>query len=282
MQPLKLTIVLALALAIVSCKKENNVNEHPDGELGNRLIKTVQITPSTGDTTTFTYKWNVNGELIEYRTVDNKNPTAFNSDVLINRAEDGKISKIIKRPHPINVNDSDVYLFEYTPGTNMLRYVINFHYTSFGNSKDSLIFTYNSAGKITSREFLHDFLGTIKPRFKQTFEYDGKGNLIKSFDYSHGASMYSDKKTTTYSFDGHKAAMVLGVECFFIMDPINVSVNNLIGKVTDATLTGELYTTVVTDLAFNSFDRPTQLTTTGTGSGGFLGHQYQLTFFYQQ
>ena len=273
MRKSKLTIALGLILAIVSCKKEDETPEP-------RLVKVVQITPSPADTITNTLKWDANGKLLEYKTVGTANPSVSNTEIMINRAADGKINKIInKTTEPINVNDSVVYTFYYIPGTNRLAYVISIDYGLYGNTKDSSIFTYNAAGKIASKEIFQNFLGSFKPSFKQGFEYDGMGNITRINYFLFDGNSYSQKGQDVNTYDNHKAAMPLGEECFMILEPINASVNNLVGQVSNYTLSGENRTMVISDLVFNSFDRPAKFTMTTTANV-FINLQ-NMTYYYQ-
>jgi hypothetical protein len=279
MRKSKPTMILGLVLAMISCKKEEGTTDLPGGQNVN-LVKVVQITPATGDTITVTLKWDSNGKLVEYQTMGTANPSISNTEILINRAGDGKINKIIsKYTDPLNVNDSVVSTFNYITGTNRIAYVIRMDYSFYGNHKDSTIFTYNGAGKIASKEIFEDFLGSYMPGSRQTFEYDGRGNITRIMYFAYDGYSYLQKGQDVNTYDDHKAAMSLGEECFMILDPINASVNNLVGQVSNYTLSGENRTTVISDLVFNSFNRPAKFTMT-TNANVFIDLK-TMTFYYQ-
>jgi hypothetical protein len=285
----KLTLIIGLALALISCQKEisGETPEQPGGGTGggnsngNRLVKAQQVTPASGDTNIVSLKWDASGRLLEYNTDGVVNTIPTQITIKINRASDGKINTILTKSNmTFNFIDSVVSTVHYVPGTNKLAYSFSTQYSSFlGEINDSSVYTYNSAGKIISKESFQDFFGGMEPQAKQTYEYDANGNMTKITDLSHDGVSYSIDGTTINTFDGHKAAVTLGEECFVTIGGENVSVNNMIKKVTNAVASGTTYTVVLSGFQFNSFDRPTKSTlTVNPIPPGYINN---LTYFYQ-
>ena len=283
-------LILGLAVAIVSCQKEitDGTPEQPGGggtggnQNGNRLVKAQQITPSTGDTNIITLKWDAAGRLLEYNTNGVVNSSATQILIKIDRAADGKVTKIFSKSNlPMSFVDSVVSKVYYVPGTSKLAYSISTQYSSFlGEINDSSIYTYNGTGKIIAKESFQDFFGSMEPTSKQTYEYDGNGNITKIIDLSHDGVSYTQDATTVNTYDGHKAAAPLGEEeCFVSLGAANVSVNNLVNQVTNAVSSGSTYTTVVSGITYNSFDRPMKATLTVNPIPP--GYVNNLTYFYQ-
>lgn len=285
----KLTLALGLALALLSCQKEitDGTPEQPGGgtggnQNGDRLVKLVQISPSFGDTNIITCKWDASGRLVEYKSAGVVNTIATNVDTKINRLPDGKIKTIYSKSSlTFNFIDSVISTVYYLPGTNKLAYSINMQYSSFlGEIKDSCIFTYNATGRIIAKETFQDIFGTMDPTARQTYEYDGNGNVTKITDFSYNGGSYDQDAVTINTFDGHKAPFPLGEESYISFNAINSSVNNLVKQVTNAVASGATYTTIVSDLAFNSFDRPTKFTMSATGTNGQSAIN-TVTLYYQ-
>lgn len=284
----KLILALGLAMAILSCQKEitDGTPEQPGGgtggnQNGNRLVKAVQITPATNDTNIITLKWDGSNRLLEYNTNGVVNGIAILITIKINRAADGKINTIFTSSDmPLSFIDSTVTKVYYVPGTSKLKYSFTTQYSAFlGELNDSTIYTYNAADKVISKESFQDFFGSMEPSAKQLYEYDANGNIVKITDQGHDGVSYNTEGTTINTFDNHKSSVSLGEECFVVLGAANVSVNNLVKMVTNSVSSGSTYTTVMSGLEFNSFDRPMKATLTVNPIPP--GYVNNLTYFYQ-
>jgi hypothetical protein len=285
----KLMLMLGLALAMVSCQKEitDGTPEQPGGggtggnTDGNRIVKGVQITPSTGDTNIVTIKWDANGKLLEYNSNGEVNNIVTAISVKISRAADGKINTIVTSSSlPNNFIDSIVTKVFYVPGSSKLAYSVGTSYSMFGEVADSALYTYNGAGKLITKENFLDFFGSMEPSTKQQYEYDGNGNVIKVLDFSHDGVTYVADGTTINTYDGHKGPNTFEeAECFVSLGPALISVNNPIKTVSNAVSSGTTHTLIVTDLLFNSFDRPYSATLTLNPIPP--GYVNKVTYYYQ-
>jgi hypothetical protein len=155
MRTSKLTLILGLALVIISCQKEitDGTPEQPGGggggnTNGNLLVKGIQITPATNDTNIVTAEWDASNRLKVYKTngVVNGFPTQFTST--ISRAADGRITKIFSKTDLVaSFIDSVIYKPTYVGNTTQLEFVYSTQYSSLlGEINDSSVYTYNAAG----------------------------------------------------------------------------------------------------------------------------------------
>lgn len=282
----KLILSLGLILALASCQKEisGDAPEQPGGggnTNGNLLVKGIQITPATSDTNVVTAEWDASSRLKVYKTnvVVNGFPTLFTST--ITRAGDGRITKIFSKTDLIGTFvDSVIYNPTYVGNTTQLKYVYSVQYSSFlGEISDSSVYTYNAAGYVSSKESFQNFWGTMEPAAKETYEYDGNGNVTKISMFQHDGTSYSLASVQTITYSSHKSPVTLGEECVIILGVINSAKNNIAQIVINNVAAGQTNTVVASNMEYNSFDRPIKGTLTVNPIPP--GYVNNVTYFYQ-
>ncbi len=272
-------------MVLFSCQKEIDFDfESPaDGGVGNPngnlLVKATQITLSTNDTNFIGVKWNSANKLIEYSTNGKVNgfPTKFTST--INRGSDGKIQTIVSKTELQNtIMDSIVYKVSYKPATSQLAYVTSTQHSFLGDIEDSTFYTYNAAGRVVTKETHQALFGPMMPSVRQTYEYDGNGNVTKINSFEFTGSGFAPSGTSTYTYTTHKSAITLGEESFIILGGENVSVNGISKLETDATSSGNAYTLTTSNVVYNSFDRPSEAIISVTPNPP--GYQVKVLYYY--
>jgi hypothetical protein len=141
-----------------------------------------------------------------------------------------------------------------------VAYFLSSRQTVFGDINDSTVVTYDANGKAVSKERLSDFpLGILVPFSKEVYEWDANGNVTKITGYAPDANgMYQPSTLSTYTYDAHKAMVVLGEESLAILGAANQSKNNSTKLISNAGGSGNTYTFTYSQFKFNSFDRPTE------------------------
>jgi hypothetical protein len=279
-------IPLLLCLFLFSCQKEvdfANGNGGGNGggtggtSNGDLLVKALQVTTSTNDTNVITFQWDANKRLLAYNTNGKVNGVSLTLSLVITRESDGKIKKIVDNNSLYVIIDSIVHYVHYKTGTTKLDYVISINYsTLLGDLKDSSSFTYNTSGKVFSKEtFAEDLLGGIT-KSKSEYTYDAGGNLItlKGYD-ENGSGGYDLSLTVNYTYSSHKSAVVLGDESYIAMDAENASKSDLIKEVNDN------YTAIFSQQQYNSFDRPAQAHLNAAAQPPFPGFDMKVIYYYQ-
>lgn len=288
---MKYFISLAIVtLLITSCQKDlvDPAGTPPTGggggtSNGDLLVKAISITGA--DSTVINMKWDSNKRLIQYLSSGKTNGIATDSKTDIIRESNGNIKKMINSPMGGSAYvDSIVAYVYYQPGTSKIAYVKDINYSSLiGQFSDSIIITYNAAGKISSKEtYFENFItGMMEKQSKNNYTYDAQGNLLTNVtsiaDPVTGS--YAPGFTITNSYDSHLAPANFGDEAFIVkgLNDESVSPNHIIKKVqigsgTDLTITMSQY-------QFNTSNRPTSelLSVTPVPPGYTL----MVSYFYQ-
>lgn len=281
-----LTALPVLSLLLFSCQKEigfdspTNPGNGGGNTNGDLLVRALQITPSTNDTNTISFKWDVSKRLLEYTSFGRVNGAPVSINITILRESDGKIKNIVSKSSFSQGVDSTVYTVHYQGNTSQLAYVLSTQYSPLGDFKDSSVFTYSSSGQVSSKETFAELFGPMEPLSKQEYTYDGNGNVLQIANYiSDFAGGYISTSGSSYTYDAHKTAIQLGEESFMVLGPENVSKNNMTKYVTNAVSSGSTYTSAFVQQQFNSFDRPIQATLTVSPQPP--GYNMKLFFFYQ-
>jgi len=274
----------SLSMVLLSCQKEVDFSDPPatgGSSNGDLLVKAVQITPGTNDTNTVTLTWDAQRRLTSYNSRGMVNTIPSNIETVISRDGDGRITKILGKANaPFSSSDSVVYEPHYVPNTMQLSYSIGTQYGGpMHGLKDSSVFTYNAAGQVTGKISYSDFFGSWDPVSKQEYTWDANGNVTKITDFAADlfSGTFSESAVTTYTFNSHKNASVMGAESLFFLGAGNMSKNMFTRMVTNAVSSGTTYTTQITGDQYNSFDRPTQATITVT-PGNLVNN---ITYYYQ-
>lgn len=282
-------IGIFLCVFLISCQKEIDWGTGGSGgsgggggsTSGDLLVKALQITPATSDTNTITFQWDTNKRLLVYNSSGKVNSIETDIHYSISRLTDGKISKIVAiSSATAGVIDSIVYLPTYVTSSSKLAYVIDTEYSIIGQIIDSASYTYNSNGMVSSKETSTEILGFTIPSSKESYTYDGNGNVITITDYTaNGVGGYDIAATQTYTYDSHKSSVTLGEESYIVIGAANISKNNGIKIVTNDVTGGQNYSGVFSQQQFNSNDRPTQSSLSVTPQPP--GYDLKLLYYYQ-
>jgi hypothetical protein len=152
-----------------------------------------------------------------------------------------------------------------------------------GQFSDSIIITYNAAGKISSKEtYFENFItGVMEKQSKYNYTYDAQGNLVTNValitDPTTGS--YVPGFTITNSYDSHLAPASFGDDAFVVrgLSDESVSPNHLVKKI--QTGSGIDVTLTMSQFQFNSFNRPTAEVIAFTPVPP--GYTLTATYFYQ-
>ncbi len=282
----------AIVLLISSCQKElvdptgtssgsggsGSGGGSSNGEL---LVKGVSVTGT--DTTIITLAWDSNKRLTQYTTSGKTNGTATNTRINITRETNGNIKKMISLPAGSSgYLDSVVTYVSYQSGSSKINYIKDINYTSvLGNYSDSVLITYNAAGKISVKEtYLENFItGVFEKSLKSNYTYDAQGNLLTNVTSNATNGVYTPATTITNTYDSHLSPANIGDDAFVItaLGEEAVSVNNIIKKV--QTGSGFNLTITMSQQQFNSLNRSTSgvISVTPVPPGYTLNY----TYFYQ-
>jgi hypothetical protein len=282
--------LVIITLLIASCQKDLfDPSGTPTGGGGNGgtsngdlLVKALSITGT--DTTTINLTWDSNKRLSQYLSSGKTNGIVTNSKTDIIRESNGNIKKMINSPMGgTSYVDSIVAFVYYVPGTSKIAYVKDVNYIPGFPFSDSIIISYNSTGKISSKEtFIENiFAGGWMKQSKSTYTYDAQGNLITNSTVTADplTGVYGPAFTITNSYDSHLAAASFGDEAFIVkgISEESVSAKHLIKKV--QTGSGTDNTITMSEFQFNTYDRPTSETI--TFAMGSSGYTLKASYFYQ-
>lgn len=315
MRLLPILCIGLLAITIVSCQKEIDWGTNPSngsgtggtgggtggsggsggttgGSNGDLLVKAVAVTAGTTDTNFIYLTWDANKRLAQYKSTGKTNGIDASAQYDIIRLPNGDIQKIYSKPFtafpgmPVSI-DSMVTEVHYQVGTSKFQYAITTTYSSFLNSKDSVVFVYNTAGKVSTKTTYKESIitGTMDISFKETYTYDANGNVtnVSAQMADPITGTMSNAGSTVMTYNTHKSPWTIGDEAFIILSPENTSVNytdkkvqsgNAGGGNVSGTVTGTL-----TNTQYNSFDRPSKGTITTTPMPP--GYIINYTYYYQ-
>lgn len=267
----KILTALAFGAILTSCQKEisfDDANNNGSGGSGSGgstngdlMVRGLQISPATNDTSILTCTWSSNKQLLVYNSSGNVQGRLVKINHTITRDAAGKINTIISKTFIAGaVSDSVGYRYFYNG--NKVDYILAGRNTILGPQNDSTVLTYNTTNQVVSKETFSDLFGAMEPFAKEEYQYDAAGNIktVTSYTADFLSGSYMQSGSLNYTFDTHKAAVVLGEEAFSIIGAGNISKNNVTKLVTNNVLSGVSYTATVTTANFNSFDRPIQST----------------------
>ena len=281
----------AIILLISSCQKEfvdstgatsTGGGSGSGSTNGNLLVKAVSVTGT--DTTFINLKWDSNKRLAQYLSTGKTNGIVTNSRTDIFRETNGNIKKMINSPIGGGAAfDSVVSFVYYQPGTSKLTYIKDINYVPGFTFSDSMLITYNAAGKISVKEiYFENFItGAMMKQSKSTYTYDTQGNLVTntSLIADPVTGVYAPGFIITNSYDSHLAPASFGDDAFIIrgLSEESVSTNHLIKKV--QTGSGINITLTMSQFQFNSSDRPTAEVIAFTPVPP--GYTLTVTYYYQ-
>ncbi|HEY0039330.1 MAG TPA: hypothetical protein VGB71_01640 [Flavisolibacter sp.] len=265
----KILTALAIGFLLTSCQKEisfgddNNTGSGgtvPGGSAdGDLMVRALQISPATNDTSILTCTWNTNKQLLTYNSNGKVQGTLIKINHNITRDATGKINTIISKTF-VSGAISDSVGYRYFYNGSKVNYILSGRSTILGSLNDSTVLTYNSSNQVISKETFSDLFGSMDPLSKEEYQYDAAGNIkvVTAYTADFFTGTYTQSGFLNYTFDTHKAAVILGEEAFSIIGAGNISKNNVTKLVTNNVTSGTTYTATVTTNNFNSHDRPIQ------------------------
>lgn len=212
-----MALVALTTLAVVSCTKEKSFEEengngggggNSDGALLAKIV--IQLGPDSA-TTTFTYDGS--NRLIQEA---NKGLISFNSDdslMRVTRNTQGIIERVEQIPDPI-LGDPTVWYVRYNATTK--RYTARLTKDSNGNVEDSIAYDYDASGKIVSGTAYVDFGGGVEPLMKETYTYDGVGNLKKVVLSEYDGTAWEEVSEKTMEYDSKTNPLKLAEEAIIL------------------------------------------------------------------
>lgn len=285
----KLIAACFVLVAFASCQKEidwsvSNSTQFPGGQTnGDLLVGGLQLSSNNRDTNRLTLSWDANKRLIRYQSAGRVNGVTLYLDTRIIRDTSGRIALMVSKSDTAAVfTDSTEHRIGYVAGTRRMEYSVSTQRGGFfDGSNDSTRYTYNAAGQVTATLTFNDFFGGYSISGRQDIGYDANGNIISVEDFvaMPFSTVYQKMATTTFTYDNQKAAATLGEEGWFLNSYSLLSKNNVIRTVSNAVASGTTYTTVASNLQFNSFGRPTRATITTTPANP--PSVMNVTYFYQ-
>jgi len=294
----KLMVFVFCAVSVTACQKEVDWNITPDigtggtgggGPIdttigttnGELLVRARAISTNGADTNNLTLDYDANKRMIRYTSTGRSNGFPVDANYYINRLPNGNISTIRFVPFTALTGiDSIIYQVHYLPGTSQLTYATSKRTATGIDITDSTAFTYNAQGLIVKKVYyMESFIATGMQKTTETlFAYDARKNItnITSTTYNpiDGSSMGTS--ATSLSYDNHKSAQAVGEESFVldIFDGSATSPNNLVAK-----SSGGQPSATLTDILFNSFDRPYRGKLTAFAPTGTITSYF--TYYYQ-
>src|SRR5262249_31008029 len=156
-------------------------------------------------TNTITFQWDANNRLLVYNSSGKVNSIETDINYSISRLSDGKIKKIVARnSETAGIIDSVVYIPTYAGTSSQLAYVIDTQYTIVGDIIDSTAYTYNSNGMVSFKVTSTEVFGFSTPGAKESYTYDGNGNILTITDYTpNGTGGFDVAATQTCTYDSH-------------------------------------------------------------------------------
>lgn len=286
-----LLTALAFIALLTSCQKEISFDTDNPGNTGSGgtipgstngdlFVRGIQISPATNDTNILTCTWNSNKQLLTYNSDGRVQGVVIKINHTINRDATGKINTIISKTFMSGaISDSVGYRYSYNG--NKVNYILSGRNTILGPQNDSTLLTYNSSNQVISKETFSDLFGSMDPLKKEEYQYDAAGNIrmVTTYTADFFTGAYLQSGQLVYTFDSHKAAVVLGEEAFSIIGAGNISKNNMTKLVTDNVSSGTAFTASVTTSSFNSHDRPIKSTFVITPQPP--GYNQKVEYYYQ-
>jgi hypothetical protein len=268
-----LIVAVLTALVLFSCKKEKSFdpnNPNGGGATGGSLLARTVTKFGTDSIGTF-YEYDAQKRLILYKTGGVFFGSSFEAEIKLIRNSQGIIQKsILKTDVFAGMGiDSVVRTVHYDAAKSRYSSMAAAYFDGSDNVKDSVAFTYNTAGKITQVEYFYDDgsgTGYVREE-KSEYTYDSNGNVTKekNYEFNTGSNLYEAYEESVYEFDNKTNPMFLGNEGFVLGDIITFSPHNQTKK-TYTDLTDPNQSDVATSTyIYNSNNKPVSVTQTAQG-----------------
>ena len=229
-------LIFVAALVLASCTKEKSFEPGNGDSTGNMLVKRTIKLGSDSINTLYTY--NNKNQLTSYTTAGVFNIPGYGSVPVSEerkfiRDGQGIIQQFVRVSSDFLSSTVDSTVFHLRYDASKSRYTSAVATAMDGGvmEKDSVAYTYNSAGRISQFEYFHDdgISGGYQEDFKMEFTYDSKGNIIRdrSFSYDQSRGAYEETAEEKFEYDDKVSPLVLGIEAFLLEEFVSVSPNNV-------------------------------------------------------
>lgn len=272
-----------LSIAFFSCQKE--IDWGTGSSSGQRLVR---IKSQTGtDTTQIDYSYDASGRLIREKTTGIGSGISLDNDLIINRNSSGIITTTVQKAAALVLAgiDSIVTRFNYNTGTS--RYtstVFNLPVPGFPVT-DSAVYTYNSAGRITSDEHYLQIGGLPLPlppvlALRNTYTYSADGKNLVSITQEAATAPggpLSPASAQTFTFDTRINPLIILNEGVLTARTSLYNANNATQAVMTNSIDPSQDFTMDNTYRYNSSNKPDSSYSTRTPGGAVTATR----FFYQ-
>lgn len=278
-----ITAVFFLSILFFSCQKEIDW-----GIGGGAAQKLVRVKSKTGtDTTQIDYSYDASGRLIREKTSGVGNGINLDNDLIINRNSSGIITTTVQKSAVLVLAgiDSIVTRFNYNSGTS--RYtssVFNVPVPGFPVT-DSAVYTYNSAGRITSDEHYLQIGGLPIPlppvlALRNTYTYSADGKNLVSITQEAATAPggpLSPATAQTFTFDTRINPLIILNEGILTARTSLYNANNATQVVMTNSIDPSQNFTMDITYGYSSNNKPDSSVSTRTPGGAVTISKY----FYQ-
>lgn len=278
-----ITAVFFLSILFFSCQKEIDW-----GIGGGAAQKLVRVKSKTGtDTTQIDYSYDASGRLIREKTSGVGNGINLDNDLIINRNSSGIITTTVQKSAVLVLAgiDSIVTRFNYNNGTS--RYtssVFNVPVPGFPVT-DSAVYTYNSAGRITSDEHYLQIGGLPIPlppvlALRNTYTYSADGKNLVSITQEAATAPggpLSPATAQTFTFDTRINPLIILNEGILTARTSLYNANNATQVVMTNSIDPSQNFTMDITYGYSSNNKPDSSVSTRTPGGAVTISKY----FYQ-
>lgn len=220
--------VLLLSIFLYSCQQGVDFAErnNPGNEL---LVKTVN--KSAGDSVITHYIYDHARRLVREKREGFRNGSNVGNDILLVRNSAGILTKMIEKAPYLLASGVDSVLTEYVYNNTLKRYthcIITTQQQSV-SVRDSIVFIYNSAGKIiVDDHFQYVSINPHIARYRQEYVYSAAGNVdsVKMVDQDPVTGEYTMSFYVAYTYDNKVNPLQMGNDALLITRPEFTGPNN--------------------------------------------------------
>ena len=269
MRKILLALTAIVILCATSCTKEKSFEEEnpngsggnaTDGELLSKIV--VQLGP---DSATTTFNYDLGKRLVSETNVGGLSIASDDSLQRVVRDANGIIQKIVLYPDA-GLNNLVEYTLRYDAAAK--RYTTKLSYDGNGNVEDSIVYTYDNAGRITGQTAYVNFGGGYEVVGKETIEYDGNNNIRKVTAAEPDGTMWEDIQEVTFEYDDKVNPLKLGVEAV-LLNRQQYHGNNNVTRIAVEDFDLPMFNQEITlTYTYNGSNKPLTAAITISGAGG--------------
>lgn len=225
---LSLFIFFILAmLGLSACQKEYSLETGSAPPVSGGGVLEKSVMKDAVSELTYLYEYNTSG--LPTRNIFSLTATGFSADGIVQATRDaaGKItqSRIVLSSSLTSIPDTLFFDLKRNASGKVSYVITRFADTSNTAGYDSIVYAYNSAGKLSGyTNYLVDYTTGLAAPF-QRFELTWNGNnVVKMMEYELAGSLTASKliETITFLYDTKPAARVLTEEDFIAaLAPVN-------------------------------------------------------------